>query len=161
MRGQLLQLLVQQAAGAGGNGFLRVGVEEADEEEGDVVLPRDSAKAAEVHDCDQVAVAILLVADLELLEVGHIMHVPTEYDGAEAKAAARYGEELLFGDEFPTKNAIDVDAGKLDGVVALEDLREIIDGNGLRWSHVGAKASGGSFRWRAFCSEEARSDKTT
>lgn len=106
-----------------------VRVEEADEEEGYVVLPRDPAKGREVGHGDDVAVAVLLVADLELAEVGLVVHVPAEDDGAEAEALARDGQELLLRHQLASQDAIDVDARHLDCPVVSEELGEGLDGD--------------------------------
>ena len=54
-----IELGLQKAARAGAHGLLGFGVEEADEEEGDVALPGDPAKGAEVGNGEHVAVAVL------------------------------------------------------------------------------------------------------
>lgn len=82
---------LQQSTWAGANWLSCVRVQEADQEEGHIVLPRNAPKAAEIGDCDKVAIAVLLVADGELLVIGHIMLVPTENHGAEAKALRNDG----------------------------------------------------------------------
>jgi len=119
-----------------------VRVEEADEEEGHVVLPGDPAKRREVGHGNDVAVAVLLVADLELAEVGLVVHVPAEDDGAEAEALARDGQELLLRHQLASQDAIDVDARHLDRPVVFEELGEGLDGD-LREVLVGHDGAGG------------------
>ncbi|KAI6762148.1 hypothetical protein HG531_002701 [Fusarium graminearum] len=52
-------------------------------------------------------------------------------DGAETEAGFCDGQELFLGDELSAKDAVDVDACEFDHVVILEDLGEIVDGDGL------------------------------
>ena len=116
----LVHLKLQEPSRVGAYGLVGIGIEETDEEEGHVVLPRYPPEAGEVGDSDDVTVAVLLVGDLELANVGHVVHVPAEDDRAEAKACSGNGEELLFGDQLAPQDTVDIDAGELDAVVILE-----------------------------------------
>lgn len=127
--GQLVKLFLEQLARASAQRLVRVWVEEADEEERRVVFPRYSAEGLEVWNSNEVPVAILLVADSQLFEVGLVVHVPTEDDGAEAKASFSYGEKLLLGDQLATQDAIDINAGQLDAVVIGQDRGQGLDGD--------------------------------
>lgn len=106
-----------------------VGVQEADQKEGHIVLPGNATEAGEVRDGEEVAVTVLCVADSEFAHVCLVVHVPPEDDGAEAKAGLGNREKLLLGDELSAKLAVDVDTSKLDLVVILEKLRQSLDGD--------------------------------
>ncbi|KAK2836943.1 hypothetical protein FQN49_006569, partial [Arthroderma sp. PD_2] len=62
------------------------------------------------------------------LEVCLVMHIPSEDDGTEPEALLSYREELLLGDELPTKHAIGIKAGHLNLGVIGEDLFKAIEG---------------------------------
>lgn len=128
---QLLKRRLQQTTGAGADGLLGIGIVEVDEKEGHVVLPGDAAEAGEVGDGDQVVVAVLCIADLELPNVRHVVHVPAKDDGAEAKARLCDGQELVLRHQLAAQHAVNVDAGKLDLVVILEKVRERLDSDGV------------------------------
>ena len=83
---QFLHHCFQQASRTGGDGSPSLRIEEADEEEWHIILPRDSPESAQLGDSDQIPVSILLVADGQLLEVGAVVHVPAENDRAETEA---------------------------------------------------------------------------
>lgn len=129
LRLELIQLHLQHAARTHADRLEGVGVVEGDEEEGHIILPRYASEGAQVGDGDEIAVSILLVADLELLEVGLVVHVPAEDDGAEAEAVLGYAEELLLRDELAAELAVDVEAGELDGGVIFEEGGEGVEGD--------------------------------
>lgn len=114
----LVQLRFQQASRAGSYGFLRLGIEEVDKEEWNVVLPRYATKRGKVRNSQHIAIAILRVGHLEFFQIGPVVHVPAENDGAEAEPVLSNGQEFLLGNELAAEYAVDVDARKLDaGVV--------------------------------------------
>lgn len=75
---------------------------ELDKEEGYVVLPGYSPVTLKVDLSDEISVTIFRIADRQLSEVGHVVHVPAKDDAAEAEAIFCDGEELLLRDEFTT-----------------------------------------------------------
>lgn len=160
LRLQLIDRPLQQRPGAGAYALLGVGIKEADEKEGYVVLPGDAPVGGEVGHGNDVAIAILGVADLELLEVGLVVHVPAKDDGAEAKASLSDGEELGLGHQLAAQNAIDVNTADLDGGVILEQLGQARDGDfgGLRRRHCGRllKKLGAVSREQMLWGEQAR-----
>lgn len=119
---------------------MRLGIEKAHEEKRHIILPRYPPVTTEVRDSDKIPVAILLIADSEFLEVGAIMHIPSEDDGAEPEPVRRNGKELLLRDEFSAEDAIDVYTGHLDHGVVLEDVGDIVD---CHRGVVGGHGSGG------------------
>lgn len=104
-------------------------IEEADEEKGHIILPGNPPKTVQVRYSYEIPVAILLVADCELFEVGAIMHIPAENDGAETEAAFSDGKELFLGNELATEETVDVYTGQFDLGVALEELGDIVEGD--------------------------------
>lgn len=124
---QFLQLFVEKTSGACGYRVVRIRVVEADEEEGHIVLPGNAPEAAEIGHGDDVPVAVLLVADLELIYIRGVVHVPAEDDGAEAKATRGNGEKLLLGHELASELAVDVYTGEFDGIVIFQELGQALD----------------------------------
>lgn len=132
----------QQTPGARVQRVVRVRVVERDEEEGHVVLPGNAAEGRQVRDGNQVAVAVFLVGDAQLAEVGLVVHVPAEDDAAEAKAVFCNGQELLLGHQLAAQHAVDVEAGDLDGDIVLEELGQRLERHGLV-GHGGGGGGGG------------------
>lgn len=124
---QLLDRGLEQTSRTGTDWTSMVRIEEADEEEGHIILPRYSPEAAQVRHGNDVVVPIFGIADLQFLEVCLIVHVPAENDGAEAEAIFCDPQELLLGHELAAEDAIDVDAGDFDlGVIPQDMLQRIV-----------------------------------
>lgn len=122
---QLINSAFQQASWACAKGLFGVWVVEADEEEGYVVLPGYPPERGQVWYGEQVAVPVLLVRDGQFLEVGLVMHVPSEDDAAEAEAVVGYAEELLLGHELSTQHAVDIDARDFDRDVIFKQFGQL------------------------------------
>lgn len=120
---------LQQPTWTGAHWLSCVRVQKANQEERDIVLPGNAPKAAEVRDCDEVAITVFLVADGELLVVGHVMLVPTKDHGAEAKALGNDGQKLALLHELAPQLAIDINTGHLDHAIILQDLGHIRGGD--------------------------------
>ena len=104
-----------------------VWVEEADEEEGHVVLPRYSSEAAQVGYSDYIMVSIVRITDLHFLEICLIVHIPAEDNRAEAESIFCDSKELLLGHELAAKDAINVNTGDFDlGIVSQDILQRIV-----------------------------------
>ncbi len=101
---QLANSCPQQAPRAGAYRFVGIWIVELDKEERHVVLPRYPPVALEIDLRYQISVPVVCIADFELTEVGHIVHVPAEDDGAETEAIFGNGEKLLLRDEFTAQN---------------------------------------------------------
>lgn len=89
-------------------------IEEADKEEGHVVLPWYSPEATQIRHGNNIVVSVLRIADLQLFEVCLIVHIPAEDDRAKTEPIFCNSQEFLFGHELATEDAIDVDAGHFD-----------------------------------------------
>ena len=126
---------LQKAPRTGADGKHGVGLEEADEKEGHIVLPGDAPERGEIRYGDHVAVAVLLVADPELLEIGGVVHVPAEDDAAEPKAGLGNGQEFLLLHQLAPQDAVDVDAGELDLVIVFQELWQALQGNSVCRRH--------------------------
>src|SRR3569833_3413794 len=111
---QLLPLCLEQSSRAGTDGLLGIRIVEAHKEKRYVVFPGYATEAAEVWYGQNIPVAILLVANLQLLKIRHVVHVPTVDDRAEAKPACCDREELLLGDKLTTQETDDNDTTKQD-----------------------------------------------
>lgn len=103
-----------------------VRIEEADEEEGHVILPRYPPEATQVGHRNYVMVSVLRIADLQFFKVCLIVHVPAEDDRAEAEPIFCDSKELLLGHEFAAEDAIDVDAGDFDLGIIFQNLLQRI-----------------------------------
>jgi len=55
------------------------------------------------------------------------VHIPSKDDRAKPKAFFGDGEEFLLGDEFATKDTVDVDTGDLDFVILQENVGQVVD----------------------------------
>ena len=66
----------ENAARVGTDGFLCLRIQEGDEKEWDVVLPRDPAVGSEVDDCYQIPVSVGPVRNQEFSGIYGIVHIP-------------------------------------------------------------------------------------
>jgi len=107
-----------------------IGIPETAQEKRHVVLPGYAPERTQINLGHDIPVPILAVANLELAEVGLVVHVPAEDDGAETEAGGCDGEEFGLGHEFAAQRAVDVAAGDFDAVVILEEVREVFEGEG-------------------------------
>ena len=124
---ELLRRRPQQTPRTRAQWTASIRIPEADQEERHVVLPGDAPEAAEIGHRDEISIAVLLVADLELLEIHLVVHVPAEHDGAEAEAVGGDGQEFLLGHQLAAQHAVDVDGGHFDFGVILEERGESIE----------------------------------
>lgn len=118
----LLRRGLQQAPWTRAEPSACIGIVVADKEERNIVLPWYPPEAAKIHHGENISIAIILIADLELFKVCLIVHVPAEDDGAEAKAFGSDGEKLLLGYELATELTIDIDSSDFDLSVIFKQL---------------------------------------
>lgn len=133
---------------------LTTGFTKTDQEEGHIVLPRDTSIRAEIHLRQDIPITILQTANLQLFEIRLIVHVPAEDDGAEAEARLGDGEEFLLGHEFAAHDAVDVDAAHFDADIVLQELGEVGVGEFMEMRRVVGLGHGGfglgRVTWRCF-----------
>ena len=115
---QLLNSSLEQTPRTRTDRTSMVRVEEADKEEGHIILPRYAPEAAQVRHSNYIMVSVLRIADIQFPEVCLIVHIPAEDDRTKAESIFCDSYKLLFGHELAAQDAIDVDAGDFDfGVV--------------------------------------------
>lgn len=125
----LIHHSLEQASRARTDGFPGIWFEEAEEKKGDMILPWDPPKTTQVRDRNDISISVAFIADLQFPEVGLIMHVPAENDGAEPKPITGDGEEFVLGHELPAKDPVDVYPGQFDLVVVIEQIRQRFERN--------------------------------
>jgi hypothetical protein len=107
--------------------LLGIRVVEADEEERYIIFPWYPSERAEVWYSDDVVVTIFLIANLQLLEVCLVVHIPSKDHRTEAKALLCDAEELLLRHQLTPQLPIDVDTGNLDLGVIVEDIGDVFE----------------------------------
>jgi hypothetical protein len=124
---QFLQRRLQKTSWAGRDRFARIWVEEADQKEWHIILPRYPPKTAQIRNRNKIMVSVLRIADLQFSEICLIVHVPTKNHRAESEPLFRNAQEFLLGDQLAAQYAIGVDTGKLDFGVIFEEFWQRIE----------------------------------
>ena len=126
---------LEKTSWTGADRLVCIWIHETDKEKRHVVFPRYSPEATQVWHSDNVSVAVLRVANLQLAKISLIVHIPAEDYGAEAKPFSGNGQELLLRHQLASKDTVDIDTGDFNALVILQDFWQFFHADVLNWWH--------------------------